>query len=70
MLVIDLILSFNKAFSEGMPKPLTRQGGRAEGRDKTIINEESYHQAKHPQRRISSIKTVEERQQQDGPNCR
>ena len=25
---------------------------------------------KHPQRRVSSIKTVEERQQQDGPNCR
>ena len=47
--------------------------GKAEelrGEIKTIINEESYHQAKHPQRRVSSIKTVEERQQQDGPNCR
>ena len=47
--------------------------GKAEelrGEIKQLLMAESYHQAKHPQRRVSSIKTVEERQQQDGPNCR
>ena len=29
---------------KGMPKPITRQGRRAEGGDQKIINEESYHQ--------------------------
>ena len=32
------------ATEKGMPKPITRQGRRAEGGDQTIINEESYNQ--------------------------